>query len=156
MTPTTAVWDYDGPLRHAQEQLRELVDEGTRCPCCTQMAKVYKRTIHAKMARDLVRSYREVGTAWYHVPSVITGHPGDLVKCRYWGLMQEDTEKRDDGGRAGWWKITPTGEAFVLHQLAVPKYARLYDGRRLSLEGPNVTIVDCLGKKFNYSELMAS
>jgi hypothetical protein len=151
---TPVVWDYTQPLSHVQAQLRELIDDGTRCPCCAQMAKVYRRTIHAKMARELIQCYREAGTAWFHMPSII-GHTGDLAKARYWNLMREDTtELREDGGRAGWWQITPTGEAFINHQVSVPKYARIYDGRKLSLEGPPVTIVDSLGKKFNYRELM--
>lgn len=73
----------------------------------------------------------------------------------HWGLIEEEPIVRPDGGRAGWWRITPFGQQFVLGNSTVPKYARLYDGRCLGLEGVPVTIRDCLGTKFNYADLMA-
>jgi hypothetical protein len=142
-------------LAAARAQLRELVYEGARCPCCTQLAKVYPRVIYSTMARELIRCYRAAGTDWFHVPTVIGHNGGDLLKTRYWGLMEEETDiRRDDGGRAGYWRITALGEAFLRRELLVPKRAYVYDGRRLKLDGPDVTIVDCLGKRFNYNELM--
>jgi hypothetical protein len=142
-------------LGDARAALRELVYEGACCPCCTQFAKVYPRTIHSTMARELIRCYRAAGTDWFHVPTVIGHNGGDLLKTRYWALMEEEKDiRRDDGGRAGYWRITPIGEAFIRRELLVPKRAWVYDNRRIKLDGPDVSVVDCLGKKFNYNELM--
>lgn len=142
-------------LGAARAELRELVYEGATCPCCTQMAKVYPRIIYSTMARELIRCYRAAGTDWFHVPTVIGHNGGDLLKTRHWGLMEEETDiRRDDGGRAGFWRITLLGESFILRELLVPKRAHVYNNRRLKLDGPDVTIVDCLGKKFSYNELM--
>lgn len=150
-----STFDDTMTLANARARLRELVDDGHRCPVCTQLAKVYPRVIYSTMARELIRCYRAAGTNWFHVPTIIGHNGGDLLKTRYWGLMEEETTvRRDDGGRAGYWRITSLGEAFILRQLKVPKRAHVYDGRRLRLDGPDVSIDDCLGKKFNYAELM--
>jgi hypothetical protein len=45
--------------------------------------------------------------------------------------------------------------AFVLGESTVPKYAYVYDGRLLKLDGGEyVTIRDALGTKFHYRDLM--
>ena len=148
----------DETLGAAREWLRHRVDEGAICPCCTQFAKVYRRRIHHTMARDLVILHQAVGSEWSHVADVIAQNGrtfgGDFGKLTYWGLTEELQEKREDGGRAGWWRITPLGHRFVLREVRVPKYARVYDGRCLSLTGEPVSITDALGDKFDYDELM--
>lgn len=143
-------------LEEAKAWLRERVDEGERCPCCTQMAKVYRRTIHSTMARTLVVAHHQHGLDWFHLATLTatTGRGGEEGKLRYWGLIEEETGRRPDGGRSGWWRITPLGADFVLGRAKVQKYARIYDGRCLGLDGEEISIRDALGKKFNYDELM--
>jgi hypothetical protein len=65
---------------------------------------------------------------------------------------------RDDGStRAGWWQVTGDGQRFVARQIRVAKFARIYDGRCLSLDtSETVSIVDALNDRFNYDELMQS
>lgn len=143
--------------------LRELVDDGCSCPLCTQFAKVYRRKIHATMARELIHFYRRAGVGeWFDLPLLageVSGkrraYTGDSAKLRYWGLMVENDARREDGGRAGWWQVTERGRAWVLRQLLIPKYARVYDGRCLGHEGEHVSILDALGTRFDYHELMA-
>jgi hypothetical protein len=143
-------------LKDAQDVLRELLDEGAKCPCCTQFAKVYRRKIHATAASKLIAMYRSAGREWFHALTVAGAHSPDAVKARYWGLLEEDQATREDGSkRTGWWRFTDKGVAWVKNETAVPKYAHLYDGRCLRLSGDNVTIRDALGSKFNYNELMA-
>lgn len=144
-------------LGEAREMLRVLLQEGQAitCPTCTQFAKVYKRQIHASMARALILLYqRSDPDGWGHFPTILDGRRADEGKLAYWSLIEEATERREDGGRAGWWRITDQGRAFVQRRLEVPKYARVYDGRLLGFEGDPVRITDCIGDKFNYQELM--
>lgn len=151
--------DTDLSLEEARAWLRERVDEGERCPCCTQFAKVYKRSINSTMARGLIDIYRASGQEWCHVRTLRrrsgAGDNREESKLRYWGLVEEESERREDGGRSGWWRVTPVGQQFVLGQLHVAKYAHIYDGRCLRLSGPLVTIRQALGSRFNYDELMA-
>jgi len=144
-------------LGDARDELRTLVDEGHRCPLCTQFAKVYKRTIHSTMAVELIRFYRAAGREPFDLPSLTTKRSGDPAKLRYWGLLRALDGERDDGSdRVGIWQVTELGERFVLGRASVPKYARVYDGRCLGLHGKPVTIRECLGERFDYRELMAA
>ncbi|WP_037065874.1 hypothetical protein [Pseudonocardia acaciae] len=146
------------PLGQAREWLRQhAVGKGAACPCCQQRAQVYHRGIHAGMARALVVMYREHGTEWQNKTVTLRGLGSgarDESLLRYWGLLEEDQRPREDGGRAGWWRVTPLGRAFVLGEATVPKYARVYDGRCLGLDGEAVSIVQCLGKRFNLLALL--
>lgn len=138
-----------------RERLNDPEGAGARCPACTQVAKVYRRPLHASMAAQLLRFYRYVGTDWGRRPQLFSGRAeGDFAKLRYWDLIEEAAEERLDGGRAGWWRITPRGEAFTLGVARVHRYAIVYDARKLRLEGPMVNVVDCLGKRFHYNDLM--
>lgn len=146
-------------LEQAQEWLRKHVDEGAKCPCCTQLAKVYRRKINAGAARALVRMVVRYGEGeWVHVPTTadFSRLGGEWAKLRFWGLVVEQPEVREDGGRAGYWQVTPLGRAFALGRARVPKYARIYDQRLLGLvDEQTVDIHDALGTKFNLEDLMA-
>lgn len=145
-------------LAQARALLREQVEDGATCPCCTQYAKVYRRKITSLIARTLIAMHNAAGDDWVHVPSLVGHQGGDGAKARYWGLTEEAEGTRDDGShRVGWWRLTPLGTAFVLGQARVPKYVRTYDGRLLSVvDGERIDIFDALGNRFDYRELMQS
>jgi hypothetical protein len=51
--------------------------------------------------------------------------------------------------------VTRRGEDWLNRKTAVPKYARIYDGRLLSLTGPLVTVDEALARgKFRLDDLM--
>jgi hypothetical protein len=147
----------DPLLSEAQAWLRARVDDGAHCPCCKQFAKVYKRRINARQALALITLWRACGQDWGHVPSIdkrLAGDGGMIAYLRWWGLIEESQERRADGGRAGWWRITDQGGSFVRGVKSVPKYAHIYDGSCLRFSGDMVTIRDALGAKFDYDKLM--
>jgi hypothetical protein len=144
-------------LDDAQAWLRKRVDHGERCPCCTQFAKVYRRKIGSRQAWALITFYRRRALDWGYAPEVLpatASSQSDFSKLRYWGLIESSNEQRDDGGPAGWWRVTSLGEQWVHVACAVPMYARVYDNRCLGLVGDPVTIRDALGTRFNYDDLM--
>lgn len=143
-------------LVDAQEWLRQRVEEGETCPCCTQFAKVYKRKITSTAAAGMIALYRSCGQNYGHIATIMNRQQGDETKLAYWELIEEERVFRPDGGRAGYWRVTDKGVVFLQNQITVPKYARVYDGRVLGLDGDEVGIIDCLGQKFNYRELMAT
>jgi hypothetical protein len=74
---------------------------------------------------------------------------------KYWGLIEQKPGVRDDGSnRVGWWRLTELGSQFVYEQATVPRYADIYNGRRLRLHGPAWSIRQALGSRFSYDELM--
>ena len=149
-------------LGEARDWLRDRVDHGEHCPCCTQFAKVYRRALTSAPARVLIELHRrDQGGAYLFLPTILdtmTGTPhqgGYGTLGHHWGLLEPQPGEREDGSwRVGWWRLTDRGRAFVLGRRTVPKYARIYDGRCLGLDGPDWTIVQALGKRFDYRELM--
>tara|TARA_Y100000310_G_C20329247_1_gene644470 strand:- start:191 stop:715 length:525 start_codon:yes stop_codon:yes gene_type:complete len=157
-------------LQDAQEWVEDHREEGVECPCCGQFAKVYRRSVNGAMAHALILIAfgTKVGEAdadgWLHVPTFlcqkttrVTVRGGDFAKLRYWGLLEEKPGMvRDDGSkRAGFWRITEKGLHFVLKKVKIPKYALIYNNSMIGFAGPDVGVVECLGKKFDYSALMA-
>jgi hypothetical protein len=152
---STDTIDESTAVAEARAWLRERVDHGERCPVCTQLAKVYRRSITSRSARSLIALYRAVGRDWGHLPTILRDKQADEAKMAYWGLIEEERVRRPDGGRAGWWRVTAAGQEWLQGHSTVPKYARIYDGRCLGLEGPETTIHEALGTRFNLAELMA-
>lgn len=144
-------------LAEAKQWLRDRLDEGACCPVCTQRAQRYHRKLNASAVYGLIQMYRAHGMNWGHAPSTgeVARLGGELARCRYWGLIEELDEKRADGGRAGWWRVTPQGQEFILNRLHVPSHAYIYDNRLMKLD--DTQLVNCeeaLGRRFNYNQLL--
>ncbi len=148
-------------LADARSWLREQLDEGATCPCCSQFARIYRRKLTSTATRALIALYRTNTEDFEHLPTVVrwrtpdVAHQGGYVSLAgYWGLMEEERVRREDGGRAGYWRITDLGARWLNKETIVPKYVRLYDGRVLGFDGELVSVVDSLGTRFDYTELM--
>lgn len=136
--------------------LRQHAEAGVECPACFQHVKIYRRKVNAGMARSLIAMYTVGGLDWVHVPTQIGARSREEGKLAYWGLVEEEKAKRPDGGRAGYWRVTVRGEAFVRCRLSIPKYCQVYNGKVLGFDLSEViNIKDALGDKFDYTELMA-
>jgi len=155
-------------LDEARAWLSARLDKGAECPCCSQLAKIYRRPINSSMAYVLIlieRRFREAQD-WLHVPSylnelglepkVAAAIRGDWAKLVHWGLLVEMPGERPDGStRVGFYKITESGIEFVRDNKRVPKYVYIYDGAVLPRECEEmVSIQDALAEKFDYSKLM--
>lgn len=157
MTATTELPDQV-TLGEARQFLRERIDDGHPCPLCHQHAKVYKRSINSGMVRGLAEMWKAHGTHWHDKISTLRARGVDgreESKLRYWALVEESPERRDDGGHAGTWRVTENGEAFLLGGLRVPKYAHIYDSRCLRFSGPHVSVYDCVRERFDLRELLS-
>lgn len=150
------MFDDDMTLRDARALLRELVEKGHDCPCCTQFSKVYRRKLNHTIASGVIQLYRSAGMEYAHIPTVLGHQACEETKGWWWGLLEKQDGQRDDGSkRTGWWRVTELGRRFSLGQASIPQYARIYNSRVLGIEGDAITIHDALGEKFNYDDLMA-
>lgn len=132
------------------------ITAGVDCPTCGQFAKIYRRALNSGMAQALIKLYRNAaGEQFVHAPSIVAIVGGDLAKLAHWGLLEEQLTVRPDGGRAGYWRLTPKGRLFVNNLATVPKYVRIYNAEFLGHAGPEINIIDALGHKFDYRELMS-
>lgn len=118
--------------------------KGTHCACCDRYGKKYSMRI-SRVAMQLLSTCFDTGAIegmdkWrtcgelfylkgYHKPSLSTGN---FHLLRHWGLTIGRLEMNDidaetwDIKGAGW-QITPKGIAFLRRELAVPKYAYIYN-----------------------------
>jgi hypothetical protein len=154
-----------GDLDDAQEWLRQRLFSGETCPCCLALAKIYRRKLHASIARAAIFLWHcgnDGEGGWVDVAEQAAARRRpDITRSRehpklaYWGLSEMYGGEGDTGGRYdGKWRLTESGRLFVSRQLTVPSHAVIYNGRVLELDGSPVGIVAALGKKFSYEELM--
>jgi hypothetical protein len=147
------VAEDDASLAQARDWLTERLDAGGACPCCRQHAERYNRPLHAKMAADLIRMAVRFGVGRaFHVRE-LGGHPGDFAKLALWGLIADLGERRPDGGRAGWWRVTVAGARFVAGHSRVPAHCLVYAGEVQAWDPKLVGIEEALGKRFRVDEL---
>jgi hypothetical protein len=158
MSEPEQVFGDEETLGEARRWLRErAMGGGANCPLCHQHAKIYHRPINAAMARMMIDAWRVAGHGEFHQPTQVPGPGGDYAKLRYWGLIEDVGKLRADGGKAGWWRITDLGEAWVRGLIGVPKYVYVYDNKLLRFDQDceqNWSIRDALGERFDYEELM--
>ncbi len=144
-------------LAEARQTVRAGWRKGVLCPCCGQMVKLYKRKMYATMIRDLIALYHLRHDMFHHVTDFCSKKAGggDFAKLRYWGLVEESTiPGKPHKRKAGFWKITEIGIAFVEGRAFRPQYVLVYNQHARFYEGDNVNVEQALGEDFNYQELM--
>ena len=157
-------------------------DDGIDCESCGRLMKYYNRKLSSSHALTLINLYRlhaaEADLNYHHVSEFDkTRSRGDFAKMLFFGLLNEkpmmqaaaaEPKKRrkkqdvpvqpfddEDKRTSGYWRITLEGVHFVEQQLKLPKYAVVhYESTLDGFAGKFVSIVDCLGSNFSYSELM--
>ena len=130
-------------------------EDPTDCPTCGRHARVYRRKLHATIARGLISLYRdgEPHPGWTHTPS-LPGDTHEISHAAYWQLIEAAPQRRNDGGRAGYWRLTGNGTRFVQGQLVIHPVVLVFDGTARGWEGTLTDIRGCLGDRFDYNELM--
>lgn len=142
-------------LAEAREILAWNLEEGLDCLCCAQRAQVYRWSLYSTAARLLFRLYRVGGTTKFVESKAVKGvGQGDASRLRMWGLVEQESDRRPDGGKSGWWRVTELGERFIYKQATIPRHTWVYDGAVVWQEGDPRTIEDALGKHFNWRDMM--
>lgn len=155
-------------LAEASKWVSDNSPDGVICPCCEQVAKIYRRKLNRAMAYALICVYRlrdEVDDGgWLDIPKLLSKHglmavmrSREYQKLCYWSLLESKDEKRGDGGKVGKYRLTDTGVLFVSNKLALPRHVLLYNGAVIETDASHkITIREALGDKFNYEELMSA
>ena len=145
-------------------------DKGGHCPCCDKWGKVYRHGISHAMMKALLWMASNHGENWINMPKQA---PRDLIQTytfatlKWWRLIQplhiEQEVNVEDGvlvygdsetRSSGIWRVTPIGMQFAKGLLQVPKFVYLYNDTLKDVSTETIYIQDCVGKKFNYSEIM--
>jgi hypothetical protein len=143
-------------VAEARLQLADRIAEGSICPCCGHRVQAYRWSLYATAVRLLAAMYRAGGTAEFVRTKDIKGKgQGDASRLRYWGLAEEEPERREDGGRSGYWRVTGLGEQYLRGEAALPRYAWVYAGRVLLFEGERRRLGETeAGKEFDFRAMM--
>jgi len=140
-------------VARARAILRKRLSKGeaTKCPCCSRTANMRRGSITPSMARALVGIYRASPREPFSCRApFVRDRNGDYAKLRHWGLLRP-------AGRAGWWRLTRLGRAFVRGLAEVPATALTYNRKLVALVGEPVSIRDCLAKRSaDFDEMRAS
>lgn len=130
------------------------------CPCCNRLVKVYKRKLNSGMAQELIAlyclSFKDLQTKFYHHTKFAKVSGGELSKLTHWGLVCEKPNTLEDKRTSGFWGITEKGIRFVENKISVEKYIYLLDAELISHSEETTNIIESLGSKLNYTELMNS
>lgn len=131
---------------------------GYKCSECGQFVKLYRRKMNSIMARALIIAYQR-RPAWVRLGEHMvrrwgTGS-GDYAKLRHWGFIEQMPKDPEVTvtRTSTYWKITEDGVKFVEGGLA-HSHVLLYNDTCYGFDSGQITIVDALGKHFNYVELM--
>ena len=164
----------DGAVSLAEERdrLRAVILDGTRCRCCRRRVQLYRRTLGAGMAVALLSFFRASENLPAHHDGFLHAEDtfkedrrissaarGDFTKLRHWGLIEKAEGEREDGSpRNGHYRMTERGRMFCQRRLHVRPAVYEYNGEvyppPAGADDTPVDIVDALGKRFDYAELM--
>lgn len=129
-----------------EKRLRD--GEPAKCPCCGRVAQVRRGHITPSMAKTLLRIYRASPREPFSCrDQFVRDRNGDYAKLRHWGLLRP-------AGKAGWWRLTRLGRAFVRGEVEVPATALTYNRKLVGLTGESISFRERLASRSEDSEGM--
>lgn len=147
-------------LSESRDWLTKSKVNGCICPCCGQIAKIYKRKLNSGMARELINLYLltvKTKEKWHHHSDFAYVSGGEISKLTYWGLVNEmpkDHKEDKKSKTSGYWSLTGKGIMFVRNEMKVEKHVHIFDTKFYGFSDEWIGIKESLGSKFNYAELM--
>lgn len=144
-------------LAEARDTLRANLDDGSKCPCCDQFARRYKRKLNSDMARSLILIVDEYlhephDTSWVDIQEIdVRG--GDYAKLRHWGLLESRPNDDDTKRTSGLWRPTELGIDFAQGRARMPSHVYIYNNKVDGFTDSTITIREALGDAFDYAEL---
>lgn len=138
----------------------QTIDTGYTCPHCNQFVKRYKRSFNANMALALIALHKYSKGEFVHLFDFCIKHcggkiNGDAPKLQVYGFIEKMAGNREDGSpRNGMYRISDLGRQFVMGEITAPSHFFMFNNKCDAFIGRYITIVDALGKRFNYQELM--
>ncbi len=147
-------------LQRAKNDLKQgwETPNGATCACCGRKVKRYHRKLTSSMAIGLIKLVRlnHSGNGdFQHVSELgISGTGGEFAQLKRWGLIEELVNEDSKKRTSGYWTATDKGDSFVFNRVKVPAYCDTYNMKTLGFSDEQTTIIQALGKKFDYRELM--
>jgi len=147
-------------LEEARAQLRTLATDGTRCPCCEQHVKIWKRKMNRMVAASLLWLGKQhaAGRTWVRVADAPRklDMRGEFTKARYWGLIVRAPNDHGQKRTSGLWRLTDGGHEFVFRGGTNPDAVFVFNNKVLRFSEKSITIDEALGVDFSYADLVRS
>jgi len=144
-------------LAEAKDFVAQKREKGVDCPCCGRLVKLYKRKLHAEMARfltKLVNAYQREPR--YYSTRELLPHAAKAATdgsfLIHWGLIEKLQSKNKSGAKAGMYRPTTEGIEFAQNRRAVASHIFLLVNKFQGFSGSTTFISDVEG--FNFYELM--
>ena len=137
-------------IENARKYMSDHFEEGTKCPCCGQFVKKYKRKLNSGMAKTLGRIYAYYPNSFIDVKDLLrqkkfhNGH--DWTLLRHWGFLTTNEE--------GLWKITDTGKAWIDFKTPTHSHIYMYNNKMMGFAEGTITFRQAYGNDFDIKELM--
>lgn len=167
--------DPSKTIKEAKDHLKAMTEKGkyATCPCCSQRVAIYKRRINANAARALILLLNKSELKPEEIAFGIGFHPPflhiqqifsdyglratamDYIQLARFGLIEKSKEKApEDKKDSGMWKLTFKGYSFAMGNITIPEHVIVYDNKSIAWSEKQVTILECLKKKFKYSDII--
>jgi hypothetical protein len=134
-----------------------------RCPCCQRDGVVYWRKLNSGMCLVLINMAKALHKgnkkehAWLSLeeffPKGSQKHR-DWTMMRHWTLIEPQDTRTATENAPGVWRITPAGHGFLKTTWNVASHGAFYENNPLRWSDRKVSILQALGKRFDYYELM--
>jgi len=151
-------------LSDARTEFLDRIKAGAKvhCPVCEKFCTKYERKLNSQMAIFLIKLVRrwERGGGWIDVKDLLHSTAGgknssDGTYLVQWDMIEAKASPNDPQHKeSGIWRPTPHGVNFARNRVRAPRSVHLYNNHRLAYSPLTVNIVEALGEKFDYVELM--
>lgn len=148
-------------LLTAYPELKSMLEKGGLCPCCGQVVKMYTYKLYSLSSLALIRLYQKTNQKQkaYHISEIsesdgITPRASHFAELRHWGLIEPLKTNDPNKKSSGYWMITEKGRAFVEQGIKLPEKIKMFNNTFFGFEGDEIDIIQSLGNKFSYYELM--
>lgn len=151
-------------ITEAKVFLRQNYAKGTKCPCCNQFVKLYKRSFNTGMAVSLIyihNIFKRKSSEWINIQKEFAdqykcnANQMDYIQLHRWGMIEPKLNRMDLTKKdSGLWRMTARGRTFVHGVIIVQQYVLIYDNKTIEFTGKFINIEQALKNKFDYGELM--
>lgn len=148
--------------RRMVNRIREIGNHN--CPTCGQMCGIYKQSLidnHAVMLIGLYnlsmdREGNPYGAYHQNAYATVGTKSHGFALCAKFGLIGTPSpDEFEDKKYSGRWYLTRLGRQFVEGKAKCPASLEIYNNKIIKFSKKQVSIIDVLGTKFSYKDLMS-
>jgi len=153
-------WKGKG-LEEAREYVNKNKENGSLCPCCAQLCRVYYRKFNRNMAKFLISLAKKSTETkkWVHYKEC-DFFSRDYAAITYWGLAVVRKSDGETKKSSGYWLPTRKGVDFIEDKIKIPSHAIIFNGKvdwsRGGFSNRELTIKEALGEWYSHEELMGA